>query len=335
MYNRPYYGTEEAFFGAPYPWGRRPPQPTRRYSRRYNRYYAVGPQDGVMLGPSWSPQFYPNQPYYAYYGSAFLPDPNAGWGQLNVFQPVPQHKGRRVSPNRRRRPSPPSHRQQSFGDRFGVPASRRKESQVLESQAKPGWFETNFLLSNPPYHRSEHPDESDPDLIRPAPTNVRSPVSSLIKTPDPGRIPPAKKFNVIQKFLPDATIGIHRQIVDTDDHAFNQLECNCQHCDDQHSYYNLEDDPNNNNKLPDLSNPPKLSVAKRRDHLHLLKRRKSRARFLNQEECAKLVKFRKFFTHYNQFEVVHRVNQIRREMLDEVTYDEEGTKSSLKQKKIR
>ena len=41
------------------------------------------------------------------------------------------------------------------------------------------------------------------------------------------------------------------------------------------------------------------SPAKRRDHLHLLKRRKSRARLLNQEERAKLLHFRKFFIHSN------------------------------------
>ena len=62
---------------------------------------------------------------------------------------------------------------------------------------------------------------------------------------------------VIHKFLPDATFGIHRQIVETDDHAFNEFECNCNRCSDEichlpeegrsnlgHSYYNLLDDGN-------------------------------------------------------------------------------------------
>ena len=97
--------------------------------------------------------------------------------------------------------------------------------------------------------------------------------------------------------------------------------------------------------MPAIRNPvasgggaglPKLSAGKRRDHLHLLKRRKSRARFLNQEECAKLASFRKFFAnHVNHYQFVHRVYQLRREQLNEVTYDEEGTKISPKQKNVR
>ena len=93
---------------------------------------------------------------------------------------------------------------------------------------------------------------------------------------------------VIHKFLTDATFGIHKQIVETDDHAFNEFECNCQHCGQDanksnnfgHSYYNLFDekdnrnndgamqhDPNNNNVLQgdnrphkefDAENPPRL-----------------------------------------------------------------------------
>ena len=97
--------------------------------------------------------------------------------------------------------------------------------------------------------------------------------------------------------------------------------------------------------MPAIRNPvaggggaglPKLSAGKRRDHLHLLKRRKSRARFLNPEECAKLASFRKFFAnHVNHYQFVHRVYQLRREQLNEVTYDEEGTKISPKQKNVR
>jgi hypothetical protein len=82
--------------------------------------------------------------------------------------------------------------------------------------------------------------------------------------------PPAQHTQVIHKFLPDATFGIARQIVETDDHAFNDFECNCNGCSDGnggplpednrsnlgHSYYNLLDDGNghfehdsNNNRI--------------------------------------------------------------------------------------
>ena len=97
-----------------------------------------------------------------------------------------------------------------------------------------------------------------------------------------------------------------------------------------------------------------ISPAKRRDHLHLLKRRKSRARLLNQEERAKLLHFRKFFIHnppanndnlvsgYNaegnpgyppnitRYEFVRRVEFLRKEILSEVTHDEEGVKMTAK-----
>ena len=98
-----------------------------------------------------------------------------------------------------------------------------------------------------------------------------------------------------------------------------------------------------------------ISPAKRRDHLHLLKRRKSRARLLNQEERAKLLHFRKFFVHstpahtengavgyqpvknsgnprnITQHEFIRRVEFLRRELLSEVTHDEEGTKMTAKE----
>ena len=96
------------------------------------------------------------------------------------------------------------------------------------------------------------------------------------------------------------------------------------------------------------------SPAKRRDHLHLLKRRKSRARLLNQEERAKLLHFRKFFIHnppanndnlvsgYNaegnpgyppnitRYEFIRRVDFLRKEIQSEVTHDEEGVKMTAK-----
>ena len=108
----------------------------------------------------------------------------------------------------------------------------------------------------------------------------------------------------------------------------------------------------------DLKNTPFFTIikspAKRRDHLHLLKRRKSRARLLNQEERAKLLHFRKFFIHnppanndnlvsgYNaegnpgyppnitRYEFIRRVEFLRKEILSEVTHDEEGVKMTAK-----
>ena len=99
------------------------------------------------------------------------------------------------------------------------------------------------------------------------------------------------------------------------------------------------------------------SPAKRRDHLHLLKRRKSRARLLNQEERAKLLHFRKFFIHnppannenlvsgYNaegnpgyppnitRYEFIRRVEFLRKEIQSEVTHDEEGVKMTATHQK--
>ena len=108
----------------------------------------------------------------------------------------------------------------------------------------------------------------------------------------------------------------------------------------------------------DLKNTPFFTIikspAKRRDHLHLLKRRKSRARLLNQEERAKLLHFRKFFIHnppannenlvsgYNaegnpgyppnitRYEFIRRVDFLRKEIQSEVTHDEEGVKMTAK-----
>lgn len=75
--------------------------------------------------------------------------------------------------------------------------------------------------------------------------------------------PPAQHTQVIHKFLPDATFGIHQHIMETDDHAFYDFECNCNGCSSGnnagplpednknnlgHSYYNLLDDEGNNNK---------------------------------------------------------------------------------------
>ena len=72
--------------------------------------------------------------------------------------------------------------------------------------------------------------------------------------------PPPQHTQVIHKFLPDATFGIHQHIMETDDHAFYDFECNCNGCNGGdnvgplpednksnlgHSYYNLLDDGNN------------------------------------------------------------------------------------------
>ena len=81
--------------------------------------------------------------------------------------------------------------------------------------------------------------------------------------------------------------------------------------------------------LYSMENPPKLSAEKRRDHLHLLRRRKSRARFLNQEEQIKLINFRRFFIsgHVGFADFILRVRAVR-EAEQRETYDENGVPSS-------
>lgn len=193
-----------------------------------------------------------------------------------------------------------------------------------------------------------------------------------------------QRYKVIQKFLPSATLDIHRHIVETDDHAFNEDECDCMRFDVEdhdlgvdannndlddllrawddppdeglpsdevhggprqhhhhrhHSYYNLVSVGERRkrwlNQLAsdfeaESSNLPKMSPERRRDHLHLLRRRKSRARMLNLEECRKLQHFRKFFaTTYGrrQMEFLRHVEHLRREKMTEETFDEEGNRS--------
>jgi hypothetical protein len=86
----------------------------------------------------------------------------------------------------------------------------------------------------------------------------------------------SRDYRVLPKLLePAMTFRMHRQLVESDDHAFNSDECDlagCRaaKCRAPQSY--------------SMENPPKLSAEKRRDHLHLLRRRKSRARFLKTEE---------------------------------------------------
>ena len=81
--------------------------------------------------------------------------------------------------------------------------------------------------------------------------------------------------------------------------------------------------------LYSMENPPKLSAEKRRDHLHLLRRRKSRARFLKPEEQIKLINFRRFFAaaRVDLPDFVAHVRAIRdAEQRD--TYDENGVSAS-------
>ncbi len=91
----------------------------------------------------------------------------------------------------------------------------------------------------------------------------------------------------------------------------------------------LVDENANETAMYSMENPPKLSAEKRRDHLHLLRRRKSRARFLNQEEQIKLINFRRFFIsgHVGFTDFILRVRAIR-EAEQRETYDENGIPSS-------
>lgn len=104
------------------------------------------------------------------------------------------------------------------------------------------------------------------------------------KKVDDGRLPFSQKVhtnNVLQNLLrPDLTFRIHKHILESDDHAFNSDECKTDCCKQSDHFQRFTVDDNCNNVPLDFSieNPPKLSPEKRRDHLHLLKRRKSRAR---------------------------------------------------------
>ena len=71
------------------------------------------------------------------------------------------------------------------------------------------------------------------------------------------------------------------------------------------------------------SNPPKLTAERRRDHLHLMRRRKSRARLLTNEELHKLQHFRKFLHGIGPLALIHQVLDIRRHDRLHV-YDENG-----------
>lgn len=110
------------------------------------------------------------------------------------------------------------------------------------------------------------------------------------------------KYHVVQRLLPDVSLARH--IVDSDDHAFASVD-ECCH------------DLNNN--------VPKLTAERRRDHLHLMRRRKSRARLLTNEELLKLTHFRKFIHRagIGPHALIHKVLDIRR--LDRLhAYDEDG-----------
>ncbi len=114
------------------------------------------------------------------------------------------------------------------------------------------------------------------------------------------------KYHVVQRLLPD--VGLAKQIVESDDYAFASLD-ECCH------------DLNNN---PD-SNVLRLTPGRKRDHLHLLRRRKSRARLLTNEELLKLQSFRKFLRRANvgHHGLIFRVLQIRKHQRENA-FDENG-----------
>ena len=102
---------------------------------------------------------------------------------------------------------------------------------------------------------------------------------------------PAQQHQVIHKFLP--TFGIHQQIVEQDDHMFNDFECNCNGCNDEngplpednksnlgHSYYNLLDDGNghfehdpNNNRIESDTNKKNIDKITKFDEKNVPKLR--------------------------------------------------------------
>ena len=110
-------------------------------------------------------------------------------------------------------------------------------------------------------------------------------------------------YRVVQRLLPDVSLARH--IVDSDDHAFDSV-AECCH------------DLNNNSA-------PKMSAERRRDHLHLMRRRKSRARLLTIAEIVKLQHFRKFLHRagVGPHGLIRKVLEVRRlELLH--AYDENG-----------
>ena len=110
-------------------------------------------------------------------------------------------------------------------------------------------------------------------------------------------------YRVVQRLLPDVSLARH--IVDSDDHAFDSF-AECCH------------DLNNNSA-------PKMSAERRRDHLHLMRRRKSRARLLTIAEIVKLQHFRKFLHRagVGPHGLIRKVLEVRRlELLH--AYDENG-----------
>ena len=127
---------------------------------------------------------------------------------------------------------------------------------------------------------SRSKQESSPNKTKPHDTRIRSK-------------PPPQHTQVIHKFLPDATFGIHQHIMETDDHAFYDFECNCNGCNGGdnvgplpednksnlgHSYYNLLDDGNghfehdpNNNRIESDTNKKNIDKITKFDEKNVPK----------------------------------------------------------------
>ena len=105
-----------------------------------------------------------------------------------------------------------------------------------------------------------------------------------------GQTQASASYKVVQRLLPDVSLARH--IVDSDDHAFAFSEC-CQNHHHSHDHQHSSADLNNNSSKSSVI-LPKMSAERRRDHLHMMRRRKSRARLLSMEELRKLAHFRKF-----------------------------------------
>jgi hypothetical protein len=133
-----------------------------------------------------------------------------------------------------------------------------------------GFHEVDSDSSHLPSFRRNPPSKS---LISPGQSTVWTTRSS--HNPSKG----GRDYQVLQKLIrPDLTFEIHKHIVESDDHAFNADECNIECCKQNGLHKSLDDNCNETTQEFSMDNPPKLSAEKRRDHLHLLRRRKSRAR---------------------------------------------------------
>lgn len=187
--------------------------------------------------------------------------------------------------------------------------SRKPSSQILIPPRKQSSGKQSRKKSSTLFHATSTPSPTQGGA---APVSLES---------SGGQTQASASYKVVQRLLPDVSLARH--IVDSDDHAFAFSEC-CQNHHHSHDHQHSSADLNNNSSKSSVI-LPKMSAERRRDHLHMMRRRKSRARLLSMEELRKLAHFRKFMVRagVGPHVLIHRVLEIRRhERLH--AYDENG-----------